>query len=41
MGVGTVAYALGIGPLAHFFVPRLAIAPRPNVTVADEPALSS
>ena len=25
VGVGTVAYALGIGPLAHFFVPRLAI----------------
>jgi uncharacterized membrane protein YczE len=29
VGVGTVAYALGIGPLAHFFVPRLAISPRP------------
>ena len=27
VGVGTVAYALGIGPLAHFFVPRLAIRP--------------
>ena len=39
VGVGTVAYALGIGPLAHFFVPRLAIAPRPSA--AKEPALSS
>ena len=33
VGVGTVAYALGIGPLAHFFVPRLAIVPRS----ADQP----
>lgn len=37
VGVGTVAYALGIGPLAHFFVPRLAIGP----AVVKEPALSS
>ena len=37
VGIGTVTYALAIGPLAHFFVPRLAIAPRP--VVADEPAL--
>lgn len=27
VGVGTVAYALGIGPLAHYFIPRLTIAP--------------
>jgi uncharacterized membrane protein YczE len=25
VGIGTVVYALGIGPLAHIFVPRLAI----------------
>lgn len=25
VGVGTLAYALGIGPLAHVFIPRLAI----------------
>ena len=25
VGIGTVIYALSIGPLAHFFVPRLAI----------------
>jgi uncharacterized membrane protein YczE len=25
VGVGTVAYALAIGPFAHFFIPRLAI----------------
>jgi uncharacterized membrane protein YczE len=29
VGVGTVVYALGIGPLAHVFVPRLAIQPSP------------
>ena len=27
VGVGTVVYALGIGPLAHFFIPRLALDP--------------
>jgi len=27
VGVGTVVYALGIGPLSHVFVPRLAIQP--------------
>ncbi len=26
VGVGTVLYAVSIGPLAHFFIPRLAIA---------------
>jgi uncharacterized membrane protein YczE len=30
VGIGTVIYALGIGPLAHFFIPRLAI-DRPRV----------
>lgn len=31
VGVGTVIYALAIGPLAHFFVPRLAISgPTPD-----------
>jgi uncharacterized membrane protein YczE len=25
VGAGTVLYALGIGPLAHFFIPRLAV----------------
>jgi uncharacterized membrane protein YczE len=25
VGVGTVVYALAIGPLAHFFIPRLAV----------------
>jgi uncharacterized membrane protein YczE len=28
VGVGTVAYALGIGPLAHFFIPLLRISHR-------------
>jgi uncharacterized membrane protein YczE len=27
VGIGTVLYALGIGPLAHFFIPLLAIRP--------------
>ena len=26
IGVGTVLYGLGIGPLAHFFIPRLTVA---------------
>jgi uncharacterized membrane protein YczE len=26
IGIGTVAYALGIGPIAHIFIPRLQIA---------------
>lgn len=37
VGLGTVAYALGIGPLAHFFIPRLAIE-RPRATVPTAPA---
>lgn len=32
VGVGTVFYAAAIGPLAHVFVPRLAIGPPPGVT---------
>ena len=28
VGVGTVAYALGIGPLAHFFIPLLRVSDR-------------
>lgn len=27
VGIGTVAYAISIGPLAHYFIPRLAIGP--------------
>jgi uncharacterized membrane protein YczE len=38
VGVGTVAYALAIGPLVHFFVPRLAIVPRAGA--ADSPAVA-
>lgn len=29
IGIGTVVYALGIGPLAQFFIPRLAVRPAP------------
>ncbi|MFI9640075.1 hypothetical protein ACIG87_08405 [Micromonospora sp. NPDC051925] len=30
VGVGTVAYALGIGPLAQFFIPRFAVPAEPT-----------
>jgi uncharacterized membrane protein YczE len=32
VGVGTVLYALSIGPLAHFFIPKLAIADSSTVS---------
>jgi uncharacterized membrane protein YczE len=40
VGIGTVVYALAIGPLAHFFVPRLRIEPAASVPpgVAEEAA---
>jgi uncharacterized membrane protein YczE len=40
VGIGTVVYALAIGPLAHVFVPRLRIEPRERlpVSVAEEAA---
>lgn len=36
VGVGTVVYALAIGPLAHFFIPRLRVAG--EVSVGPVPA---
>jgi uncharacterized membrane protein YczE len=43
VGIGTVAYALGIGPLAHYFVPRLQVAAPVAVVecppVAERPAV--
>jgi uncharacterized membrane protein YczE len=39
VGVGTVAYALAIGPLAQLFLPFCTVASRPART-ADSPALS-
>ncbi len=33
IGVGTAAFALGIGPLVQFFLPRLRIGDPPTVTV--------
>jgi uncharacterized membrane protein YczE len=30
VGVGTIVYALSIGPLAHFFIPLLAVSGRPG-----------
>ena len=34
VGVGTLAYALGIGPLVHVFMPRLAMPGRPAAPAA-------
>jgi uncharacterized membrane protein YczE len=39
-GIGTVVYALAIGPLAHVFVPAFTIAPR-SAAVAARPAWAS
>ncbi|MCX5066339.1 hypothetical protein OOJ91_10670 [Micromonospora lupini] len=36
VGVGTVAYALAIGPLAQFFIPLVAV-PAPVATAGDPP----
>jgi uncharacterized membrane protein YczE len=39
VGAGTVLYALAIGPLAHFFIPRLAIdRPQPTAPLLAGPA---
>lgn len=37
-GVGTVAYALAIGPLAHVFIPLFTVAPTPRPVAAGSPA---
>lgn len=46
VGIGTVVYALGIGPLAHVFIPLLRVDAEPAAaasreTVAVEPGLQS
>lgn len=38
VGVGTLAYAVAIGPLVHVTLPRLRLAPAVAVAVAAEPA---
>jgi uncharacterized membrane protein YczE len=38
LGVGTLLYALSIGPLVHAFLPRLTVRPRP--VASPEPALT-
>jgi uncharacterized membrane protein YczE len=40
-GVGTVVYALAIGPLAHVFVPAFTIAPPTAAAAAATPACAS
>ena len=40
-GIGTVLYALAIGPLAHVFVPAFTIAPRTAAAGAALPACAS
>ena len=37
VGIGTVAYALAIGPLAHVFIPLLAIRPNEETPRAAAP----
>ncbi|HEX7744649.1 MAG TPA: hypothetical protein VF462_05240 [Micromonosporaceae bacterium] len=37
VGVGTVAYALAIGPLAHIFIPLFTVAPAARPVVAGAP----
>lgn len=39
VGLGTVAYALAIGPLAQLFIPLFAVPPQPAAPVAGEPAV--
>ncbi len=37
VGIGTVLYAVSIGPLVHFFLPRLTVAPAPIESPSPEP----
>jgi uncharacterized membrane protein YczE len=39
VGIGTVVYALAIGPLAHVFIPLFARTPRPAGELASEAAV--
>ena len=41
VGVGTVVYALGIGPIAHIAIPRLAIAKPAETPATDQPTARS
>jgi uncharacterized membrane protein YczE len=42
VGIGTVLYAVSIGPLAHVFIPRLQIKPRePRVNIAASGEVAS
>ena len=34
IGIGTLAFMLGIGPMVHVLIPRLALAPKPALTPA-------
>jgi uncharacterized membrane protein YczE len=40
VGVGTIAYALAIGPLAQLFLPWLTVRPRPFALPARDLALA-
>ncbi|MDI1464825.1 hypothetical protein QEZ54_28030 [Catellatospora sp. KI3] len=37
VGIGTILYALAIGPLAQFFLPMLTVTPRPTATATASP----
>jgi uncharacterized membrane protein YczE len=36
--LGTIVFALAIGPLVQYFLPRLDMSPGPSVDVGDHPA---
>lgn len=37
VGLGTIAYALAIGPLAHVFIPLFTVPPAPRATIVTSP----
>jgi uncharacterized membrane protein YczE len=37
VGLGTVAYALAIGPLAHIFIPLFTVPPTPRTSIVTSP----
>lgn len=39
VGIGTIAYALSVGPIVHFFLPRLSLPPPvPRAKIGDDAA---
>jgi uncharacterized membrane protein YczE len=40
VGIGTVAYAVAIGPIVHVTLPRLQVRPRPSRSAAQPASMS-